>query len=134
MTWIWLLVASMSMTCEITVASVADVNLERVLDDGDGSMELAEVISSAAASLEEYAPNNDRELLAVTARDGRTVPVAELRAAGLLLVDDEGRLAFTIGRGMILMMLAGDLVTVLKPDPNVFVAAYQLPGFIYWKA
>lgn len=134
MTWIWLLVASMSMTCEVTVESVADVLLERVLDEGVGTMELAEIISSAAASLEEYAPDTDHELLAVTARDGRPVPVSDLRATGLLLVDGEGRLAFTIGRGMILMMLAGDLVTVLHPEPSVFVAAYQLPGFMYWKA
>lgn len=133
MTWIWMLIARITETCELTVDSAADVLLELV-DGEEGSMELAEVISSAAAALEEYAPDTDKQLLAVTARDGVMVPVNGLRDAGLLVVARDGGLGFTVGRGMVAMMLTGDLVTVKRPDVSTFVAAYQLPGFKYWRS
>lgn len=134
MTWIWMLVARIIQSCELTVESTNELELEAVSADDDPSSELAEVVAAAALALEEYAPDTDRQLLAVTARDGATVPVNGLQDAGLLVVDVAGRLGFTIGRGQLVTMLAGDLVTVLHPDASTYVAAYQLPGFKYWRA
>ena len=133
MTWIWMLVARVTATCELTVNTRADVLMERAVED-EGTAELAEIISSAAAGLAEYAPDTDRMLLAVTTRDGVKVPVNDLLDAGLLVVDGDGGLGFTVGRGMVAMMLTGDLVTVRHPDPSDYAAAYQLPGFKYWRA
>lgn len=132
MTWIWMLVARVTEACELTVASSNDLVFEQVSDEEEPNTELAEIISSAATALEEYAPDTDKQLLAVTARDGRRVPVNGLRDAGLLVVDRSGKLAFTVGRGMIATMLTGDLVTVVRPTVDDFVAAYRLPGFKYW--
>ncbi|MGQ3384541.1 hypothetical protein [Glutamicibacter sp. TV12E] len=134
MTWIWLLVASVCQACEVTVDSTADAQVLRNESEESSSAQLAEVISACAAPLEEYAPDTDVSILAVTRRDGRKVPVDGLSQAGLLVVESTGELGFTIGRGMVIVMLDGELVLITRPDPAAYVEAYQLPGFKYWKA
>lgn len=134
MTWIWMLVARIIQTCELTVENTNELVLEAASADDEPTTQLAEVIAAAALALEEYAPDTDRQLLAVTARDGSRVAVNGLQDAGLLVVDGQGRLGFTIGRGQLVTMLAGELVTVLEPDSSLYVAAYRLPGFTYWRS
>lgn len=133
MTWVWLLVTGVTVGCEHVVDSALDVEFLRAESTDEGGAELAEVIASAAATLEGYAPDTDAALWRVTARDGEQVPVGELAEAGLLVVDAADRLAFTIGRGRVVLMLGGDLVQVNRPDSKAYTAAYRLPGFTYWQ-
>ena len=134
MTWIWLLVARVVQTCEIFVDSSRDAAWEETTYEDSDSTELAEIVSAAATALEEYAPETDKELWAVTVRDGVHVPVRDLQDAGVLVRTADGRLGFTVGRGMVAMMIAGDLVIVRRPETGLFVAAYRLPGFKYWRS
>ena len=134
MTWIWLLVARVVQTCEMFMESSRDAALEETSSEDEDSTQLAEIVSAAAAALEEYAPETDSELWAVTVRDGVHVPVNGLRDAGVLVRSAGGQLGLTVGRGMLAMMVAGDLVIIRRPAVAEFVAAYQLPGFKYWKA
>ena len=133
MTWVWLLVTGVSMSCESVLSSWLDVSqarAEAVVLDESGPV-LAEIVSSCASALEEYAPDTDAVLLAVTRRDGRRAPVGDLLEAGLLVVEDTGGLGFTLGRGVVAMMIGNELVQVNKADPSVFVEAWRLPGFVY---
>lgn len=134
MTWIWLLVTSVSSVCEVSVDSYLDVQSLRAAQESEDGAQLAEVIAAAAMALEEYTPDTDKALLQVTARDGVQVPVGGLQIAGLLVVETTGELGFTVGRGMVLMMLEGELTQVVRANPADYSAAYQLPGFTYWKA
>lgn len=136
MTWIWLLIAAVSQQAEYLVDSMVDLKAERagIDTEEENGAELAEMIATSATNLEEYAPDTDRALLQVTRRDGRAVPINGLKDPGLLVVETTGTLGFTIGRGQLVTMLGGDLVQLVHPDPAEYVAAYQLPGFAYWKA